>query len=143
MPLFHLAFPIHNIWEAKVFYIDGLGCSLGRETDNAVIFGLYGHQLVAYVAPDYLEQQHGIYPRHFGVIFQTLAEWETLLKRARDRQLRFFRTECIRFRDTTTEHHSFFLRDPSGNLLEFKYYKNPLAILETIKGETSIGEKNA
>jgi len=34
----------------------------------------------------------------------------------------------IRFPNSPLEHHSFFIKDPSNNLLEFKYYKHSLAI---------------
>jgi hypothetical protein len=40
--LFHLAFPVTKLASAKKFYVDGLGCTLGRETDSAVILGLAG-----------------------------------------------------------------------------------------------------
>ena len=29
---FHLAFPVHDLKAAKRFYMDGLGCVLGRES---------------------------------------------------------------------------------------------------------------
>jgi extradiol dioxygenase family protein len=38
--LFHLAFPTHDVGAAKRFYVDGLGCTLGRESSHAVTFGL-------------------------------------------------------------------------------------------------------
>ena len=50
--LFHLAFPIHDIDAAKHFYVNGLGCTLGRESSRAVTFGLAGHQLVAHVVDE-------------------------------------------------------------------------------------------
>ena len=50
--LFHLAFPTHDVTAAKRFYVDGLGCTLGRESSHAVMFGLAGHQLVAHLTPE-------------------------------------------------------------------------------------------
>ena len=47
--LFHLAFPTHDLAAAKRFYVDGLGCTLGRESSHAVTFGLAGHHLVAHL----------------------------------------------------------------------------------------------
>ena len=49
--LFHLAFPTHDVAAAKRFYVEGLGCTLGRESSHAVMFGLAGHQLVAHLTP--------------------------------------------------------------------------------------------
>ena len=42
--LFHLAFPVTDLEATKKFYVDGLGCTLGRESSSAVILGLAGHQ---------------------------------------------------------------------------------------------------
>ena len=50
--LFHLAFPTHDVAAAKRFYVDGLGCTLGRESSHAVMFGLAGHQLVAHLTTE-------------------------------------------------------------------------------------------
>ncbi len=67
--LFHLAFPVSDLEKAKRFYVDGLGCSLGRQSASAVTLEFKGHQLVAHLATDPPESQKGIYPRHFGLVF--------------------------------------------------------------------------
>lgn len=81
--IFHLAFPIENIPDTKKFYVDGLGCTVGREAANSIILNLYGNQLVAHVNKQSLPVQAGIYPRHFGIVFPTLADWQGLLDRWR------------------------------------------------------------
>lgn len=125
--LFHLAFPITNVAQAKAFYVDGLGCTAGRETHHALILNLYGHQLVGHVTKD-VNPQRGIYPRHFGLIFTVETEWESLLERARQQQLSFREEPKHRFPGLPTEHRTFFLEDPFYNLMEFKYYRYAEAI---------------
>jgi extradiol dioxygenase family protein len=66
-----------------------------------------------------------MYPRHFGVTFRDRAEYEELLQRARQHNLPFFKTPFVRFRGERAEHDTFFLIDPSNNLLEFKHYRDP------------------
>jgi extradiol dioxygenase family protein len=127
-PHFHLAFPIGDIAQAKAFYGDGLGCEIGRENAQSVILSLQGHQLVAHLTEEPLIPQQGIYPRHFGLIFQTEAEWEALLARAQAHQLRFYQAPKRRFPGQPLEHRTFFLQDPFHNLLEFKFYCHPEAI---------------
>jgi extradiol dioxygenase family protein len=127
--IFHLAIPIDNVSQAKTFYCDGLGCGLGRENEKAVILDLYGHQIVAHTTSEALTPQNGIYPRHFGVIFSEKSEWDQLLERAKKHQLSFYIEPKLRFEGKITEHWSFFLEDPFYNLLEFKYYCHPEAIL--------------
>jgi extradiol dioxygenase family protein len=125
--LFHLAFPTHDLEAAKRFYVDGLGCTLGRKSSRAVTFGLAGHQLVAHVA-DQSQSQRGIYPRHFGLVFLSKASWQELADRAKAKGLSFYQQPRVRFPGTRIEHHTFFLQDPSHNLLEFKHYTHESAI---------------
>ena len=125
---FHLAFPVHDLAATKCFYVEGLGCTLGRESATAVTLGLAGNQLVGHLEPDDAPEQRGIYPRHFGLIFLTQSDWEALAERARQRGLRFYQQPRVRFPGTRLEHRTFFLQDPSRNLLEFKQYSHESAI---------------
>jgi uncharacterized protein len=136
---FHLAFPIDNIPDTKKFYVEGLGCSVGRETANSLILGLYGHQLVAHVADRPLQPQQGIYPRHFGIVFPTLNDWQALHDRAQSHNLSFYQSAKHRFSGLLTEHRTFFLIDPFANLLEFKYYSHEEAIFGA-RDFTQIGD---
>ena len=126
--LFHLAFPVHDLAAAKQFYVDGLGCVLGRESPTAVTFGLAGHQLVAHLSQDKIQRQKGIYPSHFGLVLTTEDEWQALADRAQANHLALYQQPRRRFPGTRIEHRTFFLEDPSGNLLEFKYYVHESAI---------------
>lgn len=126
--LFHLAFPVYDVTAAKRFYVEGLGCALGRESSQAVTFGLAGHQLVAHVVSEPQDEQQGIYPRHFGLVFLSKSQWQELADRAKTKGLTFFQQPRVRFPGTRIEHHTFFLQDPSQNLLEFKHYTHESAI---------------
>lgn len=126
--LFHLAFPVSDIEQTKDYYGKGLGCDIGRETRQAVILNLYGHQLVAHLTDEPLTPQRGIYPRHFGLIFTVEADWQALCDRAQQQQLQFYQQPKRRFPGQVTEHRTFFLQDPFYNLMEFKFYAHPEAI---------------
>lgn len=126
--LFHLAFPVTDLKEAKTFYVNGLGCSLGRESASAVTLELQGHQLVGHLTRQSTETQKGIYPRHFGLVFTDEQEWQALADRAKAKGLKFYQEPRRRYPGTRIEHRTFFLEDPFGNLLEFKYYSNESAI---------------
>jgi uncharacterized protein len=126
--LFHLAFPVTDIFETKAYYADKLGCEVGRESENSVILNLYGHQLVAHVTHEPVQPQKGIYPRHFGLVFEAEADWEALLERAQLHALKFYTLPKLRFEGLQLEHHTFFLEDPFSNLLEFKFYRHASAI---------------
>jgi uncharacterized protein len=130
--LFHLAFPVSDIAQAKAFYAGGLGCEVGRESPNSVILNLYGHQLVAHLAEPSAPQK-GIYPRHFGLIFTAESDWETLLERSQRQGLSFYQQPKYRFTGLPLEHRTFFLADPFDNLMEFKYYAHASAIFGEVE----------
>lgn len=134
--LFHLAFPVTDVEQAKDYYGNKLGCEIGRETRHAVILNLYGHQLVAHVTKEPLTPQKGIYPRHFGLIFTNQDDWEQLLERSQQQQLFFYEEPKLRFPGQLTEHRTFFLQDPFYNLIEFKFYRH----FEAIFGSREVAE---
>ena len=83
-PLFHLAFPVHDLTEARRFYGDLLGCPEGRSSDAWVDFDFYGHQIVAHLAPDEIGHRRSsqvdgedVPVRHFGAILP-MAQWQSL-----------------------------------------------------------------
>lgn len=137
--LFHLAFPVHDLAAAKRFYVDGLGCVLGRESSTAVTFGLAGHQLTAHLSATPIASQKDIYPRHFGLVLTREEEWQTVADRAQAKRLTFYQQPRRRFPGTRIEHRTFFLEDPSGNLLEFKYYVHESAIFGE-RDYTAVGD---
>jgi uncharacterized protein len=140
--LFHLAFPVTTIPETKAFYVDKLGCIAGRENENSIILNFYGHQLVAHVTHDTLVEQKGIYPRHFGIVFQVEADWEALCDRAIQKGISFYLPPKTRFAGLPLEHRTFFLEDPFHNLMEFKFYRHASAIFGD-REFTQIGDRNS
>jgi len=126
--LFHLAFPVTDLEEAKRFYVDGLGCSLGRMSNSAITLNLNGNQLVGHLTRAQSESPKSIYPRHFGLVFMSQEDWQGMADRARQKGLRFYQEPRHRYPGTRLEHATFFLEDPFHNLLEFKHYKYESAV---------------
>lgn len=137
--LFHLAFPVHDLKAAKKFYVEGLGCKPGRKSDRSLILNFFGNQIVAQLTQGPIPSQKGIYPRHFGLVFSDLKDWNRLVRRALKSNLRFYQQPRTRYEGTPLEHRTFFLQDPSGNLLEFKYYLRSSAVFEQ-KGIPQVGD---
>ncbi|MBM5817620.1 MAG: glyoxalase [Cyanobacteria bacterium K_Offshore_surface_m2_239] len=128
-PCFHLSIPSADLARTERWYVEGLGCAVGRRSADALILNLGGHQLVAQRTSIRSEPpQNGIYPRHFGLVFAALAAWDAQRKRALQAGLRFGVEPKLRFEGDVLEHHTFFLIDPDLNWLEFKHYSDPEAI---------------
>ena len=136
IPRFHIAFPVDNLENAKDFYTKILGCSLGRESDKWIDFNLYGHQIVAHFSPEECIKSNAnkvdddmVPCRHFGVILPW-DNWEVLGKKIKKKKVKFMIKPKIRFKNLKGEQGTFFLWDPSGNVLEFKSFKNESMVFE-------------
>ena len=127
-PLFHYAFPVHDLAAARAFYGGILQCREGRSSEKWVDFDLYGHQIVAHLS----EKSRGNYTTnpvdghdvpvpHFGVIL-TMSQWEELANRLRQAKVRLVIEPYVRFKDQVGEQGTMFFLDPSGNALEFKAF---------------------
>lgn len=128
---FHLAFPVRDIEATRRFYVDVLGCTVGREDTRWIDFDFYGHQISAHLvdgAPADLASNpvdgDDVPVRHFGVILAWDA-WHELAERLRAAGVRFVIEPRVRFAGQVGEQATFFLRDPSGNALEMKSFRDP------------------
>ena len=123
--IFHLAIPCSDLDATTDFYVDKLGCRVARRYDDRVTLEFFGHQVVCHLAPDRVDPEPSMYPRHFGITFEAEHDFEAVLARAREARVPFFGELFVRFAGKREEHRTFFLRDPSNNLLEFKHYRDP------------------
>src|SRR5690606_27092605 len=128
---FHLAFPVHDLSAARAFYGDLLGCPEGRSSKDWVDFNLYGHQIVAHLAPDECGHRatsevdgDAVPVRHFGVVLSS-GEWEDLAEQLTAAGTRFVIEPHVRFKGEVGEQATMFFLDPSGNALEFKAFGDP------------------
>ena len=125
---FHLAFPILELEEARDYYVNTLGCSIGRESDQWIDFNLYGHQVVAHLSPNEIKDESRnqvdgdeVPVRHFGVILEN-NEWQKLVDRLKTKGEDFLIEPRVRFEGKSGEQRTLFILDPSGNALEFKSF---------------------
>jgi uncharacterized protein len=128
LPPFHLAFPVHDLAEARAFWGGVMGCAEGRSSDQWIDFDFYGHQIVAHCtgaragdAGNNPVDGHGVPVPHFGLVLG-MAEWQALSERLRAAGVRFEIEPHIRFKGQPGEQATMFFRDPSGNAIEIKAF---------------------
>ena len=130
--LFHLAFPVRDLSEARRFYGGLLGCPEGRSSPSWIDFDFHGHQIVAHLAPDECglrrtesgtSQVDGeaVPVRHFGAVL-SMADWDQLADKLKRADTRFLIEPQVRFKGQVGEQATMFFLDPSGNALEFKAF---------------------
>ncbi len=131
---FHLAFPVRDLEEARKFYAGLLSCPTGRESSEWIDFDFYGHQIVAHLAPPEAAAStnpvdgEDVPVRHFGVILEW-NQWEQLAARLRGK-VKFIIEPGIRFKGQVGEQATMFFKDPSGNALEFKAFRDTESIFK-------------
>ena len=124
--LFHLAFPVKDLEESRNFYGGVLGCEEGRSSDQWIDFNLFGHQIVAHLAPEAAGVRHRnevdadhVPVPHFGIVL-SMENFKSFAERLKTHGVEFIIEPKIRFEGEVGEQSTMFFLDPSGNALEFK-----------------------
>tara|TARA_B100000427_G_C15200395_1_gene460035 strand:- start:140 stop:565 length:426 start_codon:yes stop_codon:yes gene_type:complete len=127
---FHLAFPIYDLNEAKIWYTKYLDCKIGRESSKWIDFNFYGHQISAHLVPKKENNiitnevdQKNIPVRHFGIILEW-EQWQELSSKLIKLNIEFIVKPYLRFKGKIGEQATMFIKDPSDNCIEFKSFKN-------------------
>jgi uncharacterized protein len=131
LPPFHLAFPVDDLAAARTFYCGLIGCREGRSAPEWVDFDLYGHQIVAHLAPGAVRARatkpvdgDDVPVPHFGLVLP-MDEWRALADKLETVGTEFVIPPTVRFAGQPGEQATMFLRDPAGNALEFKAMADP------------------
>ena len=126
-PLFHLSIPVDDLDRAKSFYLNTLGCEIGRETKGRFDINFFGHHVVAHLSPKDAGRDDGTIPsdgatsplRHFGVVLEP-DEWNEMKTRLETADVEWVLTPRISFEGKPAEQCIMQCRDGAGNVIEFK-----------------------
>jgi extradiol dioxygenase family protein len=131
--LFHFAFNVTDLDEARRFYGDLLGCREGRSTETWVDFDFFSHQISLHLGEPLktaLTGQVGdqVVPMpHFGLVLQR-ADWQAMADRLQATGVPLVVPPQLRFAGQPGEQWTMFFLDPFGNPLEIKGFES----LETV-----------
>ena len=117
LPAFHLSFAVPDLQCAAQFYRDVLGCMLIRDEGTWMDLSMHGHQLTLHQAS---ARQPARPLDHFGLVM-TASEWQALAHRIGEADVAFTMAPHVLEPGSSRERGKFVLRDPAGNVLEFKY----------------------
>ena len=126
---FHLAIPVTDLEESKKFYHNLLGAKIGRFSDTWIDFDFFGHQLVCHLSPNSISEilnpvdQEDVPVPHYGVVLDW-NQFGAMIKQLEEKKINFFIKPTIRFKGEVGEQATAFLKDPSGNAIEFKSFRN-------------------
>ncbi len=127
--LFHLAYHVTDLDEARRFYGDVLGCEEGRSTSTWVDFDFFGHQISLHLGTPFATTNtgqvgdHRVPMPHLGLVL-ALPDWQHLADRLTQAGVAFMMPPQIRFEGQPGEQWTMFFRDPSGNPIEIKGFRS-------------------
>lgn len=139
---FHLAFPVRDLASTRAFYGEVLGCRMGRSAPTWQDFDFFGHQLTAHVTPGTAGREGRVDGQavpipHFGAVLDFDA-WQALTERLREADVDFVEPPHVRFAGQAGEQGTCFLCDPSGNVLEFKGFRDAAGIFPSQASPDSV-----
>ena len=123
--LFHFAFNVTDLDQARRFYAGVLGCTEGRSTDTWVDFDFFGHQLSLHLGTPFKTEATGhvgdqmVPMPHFGLVLE-LPDWQAMAARLQAAGTRFVLAPQVRFEGLPGEQWTMFFYDPFGNPMEIK-----------------------
>jgi len=127
---FHLAFPVDDLESTESFYVEFLGCKVGRRSERWIDFDMGGNQISAHLRPEELSEAgtnqvdgDAVPVRHFGLVL-AWEDWHSLADHLQKSDVSFLIEPKTRFEGQVGEQATLFVLDPSGNALEFKSFKD-------------------
>ena len=128
---FHLAVPVNNLEKARTFYTQILNFEEGRSDTHWVDYNFFGHQFVIHEDKSHapnpeafsLVDGHEVPVPHFGVVLKW-EQFHDFAEQLKGKNIQFAIEPYIRFEGKPGEQATMFFKDPSGNALEFKSFKN-------------------
>jgi extradiol dioxygenase family protein len=127
--LFHLAFNVTALDEARRFYGGVLGCTEGRSAPTWVDFDFFGHQISLHLGQPFKTEHTGrvgdvLVPMpHFGLVLE-LPDWQAMAERLRAAGTRFVLEPQVRYAGEPGEQWTMFFCDPFGNPIEIKGFQS-------------------
>ena len=136
-PRFHLAFPVKDLMETRLFYTNFLGCTIGGTSTQWIDFNFYRHQITAHLSPGSCDEVNNnkvddknVPVRHFGLIMDW-ADWHIAKNKLIKNKVQFIIEPYIRFKNKPGEQATLFIVGPSHNGIELKSFKDKSMIFAT------------
>lgn len=128
-PILHLSIPVRDIDEARDFYVHTLGCQSARARAGFTDVWFFGMQITLQDRPEEVAGLTAEGSRHFGV---TLGrdDFDAVVSRLSACGVEWLVPVSTDDEGEPTEQTKAKVADPSGNVVEFKTYRDVDAALE-------------
>ena len=124
---FHIAIPVDCLDKSRNFYGSKLGFEEGRSDDHWIDYNFFGHQLVCHIGELNKSNNNEVDGKdvpipHFGIILEW-DDFDSFSSKLKTENINFIIEPYLRFSGLPGEQKTMFFKDPFGNALEFKSFK--------------------
>jgi extradiol dioxygenase family protein len=126
---FHIAYHVNDLDAARAFYGDVLGCAEGRSAPTWVDYDFFGHQVSLHIGEPFANAltgkvgDHMVPMPHIGLVLG-FDNWRALADRLEAAGTQWVLAPSVRFEGEPGEQWTMFFRDPSGNPIEIKGFRD-------------------
>lgn len=125
----HLSISVDDLDAAREFYEVAFGCRVGRVRADFVDVWFFGMQLTLQRQPEATtDPQTG--DRHFGVAFRDRDDYVDVVGRLNRYGVQWLEGPVAHAAADLSGKEGGKLADPSGNVIEVKYYEEPSTVFE-------------
>jgi extradiol dioxygenase family protein len=118
----HLSLPVADLGEARVFYEQALGCRIGRVRESWLDVWFYGMQITLQECPEQAAALPDAGSRHFGVTLADRDAFSHLVSRIDSHGASWLSAPSHHEQEDLNGKLAGKLADPSGNVIEIKWY---------------------
>ena len=129
--ILHLSIPVRDLDEARSFYEGALGCEVGRVRDDWLDVWFFGLQLTLQHRPEEVAGVADQGVRHFGVALDDPDAFAALVQRLRQHEVAWLAEPTAHTAAELSGKVGGKLADPSGNVIELKYYEDTAELRAT------------
>lgn len=127
-PVVHLSVPVADLDAARRFYVDAFGCRMGRVRDDWIDVWFFGMQLTLQLRPDEVRAPAEQGVSHFGVVLGDADAYLEVIDGLRAAGVEWLSEPMVHDAASLSGKVGGKLADPSGNVIEVKYYDDPDAL---------------
>jgi extradiol dioxygenase family protein len=127
--ILHLSLPVRDLAAAREFYEQLLGCRVGRVRDDWLDVWFFGLQLTLQERPTEVAANADPGVRHFGVTLTDEQAFRRLVDRIDAQAAHWIERPIAHDAVELSGKVGGKLADPSGNVIEVKYYADRAALL--------------
>ena len=118
----HLSIPVSDLDAARRFYVDAFGCSVGRVCEDWIDVWFFGMQLTLQHRPEEVRSPGEQGVRHLGVALTDPESYSSFIDRLRAAGVIWLSEPAEHSEVALSGKVGGKLADPSGNVVEVKYY---------------------